>query len=75
MNYLLKLDFKNCSENSLIIKLKKEHEVDLENPKILRRLDRLKKEKAKHIFENGNYNFEVFQYALKDYFKKKEEKE
>ncbi len=38
-------------------------------------MDRLKKNKAKTIFENGNYNFEVFQYAIKDYFKKKEEKE
>ncbi|EGR30496.1 hypothetical protein IMG5_130470 [Ichthyophthirius multifiliis] len=75
MNYLLKLNFKNYKENSLMIKLKKEYDIDLENEKILRRLERLKKNKAKSIFENGNYNFEVFQYAIKDYFKKKEEKE
>ena len=60
MNYLLKLDFKNYKENSLISTLKKEIDIDLENDKILRRLDRLKKDKAKTIFENGNYNFEVF---------------
>lgn len=75
MNYLLKLDFKDFKNNTIMNKLKEELEVDLENDKILRRLDRLRKDKVKDIFENGNYNFEVFQYALKDYFKKKEEKE
>jgi len=41
-------------------KLKDELEVDLENEKIVRRLDRLRKDKVKDLFENGNYNFEVF---------------
>ncbi|EAS06282.3 transmembrane protein, putative (macronuclear) [Tetrahymena thermophila SB210] len=75
MNYLLKLDFKEYKNNGIMNKLREELQVDLDNEKILRRLDRLRKDKVKDIFENGNYNFEVFQYALKDYFKKKEEKE
>lgn len=60
MNFLLKLNFKEYASNSVMKKLKEELLVDLEDEKILRRLDRLKKDKVKDIFENGNYNFEVF---------------
>ena len=71
MNYYLDLDFNNPCE--LIIEVNKEFNVDLTNPKVLKRLARIKKDKAKEIFENGKYNFEVFKYALEDYFKRKEE--
>ena len=60
MNYLLKLDFKACETNTIMKKLKDELQVDLDNEKIARRLDRLRKDKVKDLFENGNYNFEVF---------------
>jgi len=41
----------------------------------MRRLNRLKLNKAKELFENGHFNLEMFQYAVKDYFKRKQEKE
>lgn len=82
MNYLLKLNFRDTSvENAvnptyvIIKKIAGEEEVDLTNEKTLRRLARLRNDKVKTIFENGNYNFDVFQYALKDYFKRKDEKQ
>lgn len=81
MNYLLKLNFRDVAENAanptnaIIKKIASEEEIDLTNEKTLRRLTRLRNDKVKTIFENGNYNFDVFQYALKDYFKRKDEKQ
>ena len=38
------------------------------------KIGKVKKEKAKEVFERGNFNFEMYKYALEDYFRKKEEK-
>lgn len=60
MNYLLKLNFMEYKSNEVMEKVRKELDLDLENDKILCRLDRLRRDKVKDLFENGNYNFEVF---------------
>ena len=42
----------------------------------MRRAQRLARDFAKDLFEKGQYNFEMYKYAIEDYFKKKrEEKE
>ena len=46
---------------------------DLE--KIQARLERLKFEKARDIYESANFNFELFEYSLKEYFKKRNDAE
>ena len=35
----------------------------------------MKKEKARNIFESAKFNFELFEYAIKEYFKIKAERE
>jgi len=75
MRFYHELDFTKWEENKIIKELLKDIILDLTSKKVQDRLRRLKNNKAKELFENGKFNFEVFQYALKDYFKKKEEKE
>jgi len=77
MRMYLDLDFKNWEENPNMKECLKgfEEYVDLHKPKVVRRLEKLKVQKAKEIFEGAKFNLEMFQYAVKEYFKKKEERE
>jgi len=73
IEYLYRLDFSKASEDLLIQAMLKEIPIDLSSSKVLHRIERIKIEKAKEIFQNENYNFEVLEWAMKDYFKLKEE--
>lgn len=75
MRFYHELDFTKWEENAIVKEILKDINIDMSSKKVQDRLRRLKNSKAKELFENGKFNFEVFQYALKDYFKKKEEKE
>jgi len=75
MKIYMNLDFKAYKENSMILEVLKEFDIDMEKQKIQKRLERLRISKIKELFENGKFNLELFQYAVKDYFKRKEEEE
>jgi len=75
MKIYMALDFKNWENDPLQKEILKEIDIDMTKPKTLKRLERLRITKVKEIFENGHFNLEVFQYAVKDYFKRKEEEE
>lgn len=73
INYYLNLDFKKWQENEFIIGVNKEFQIDLESSQVQSQLSSIKKMYAKEIFDNGKYNFEMFKYAVDDFFKKKED--
>jgi len=75
MKFYYHYDFSTYQTNEIFQELNKEFNLDLSQPKTMRRLNRLKLNKAKELFENGHFNLEMFQYAVKDYFKRKQEKE
>lgn len=75
MHFYLNLDFIGWEENELIRPLQKELKVDLGSKKIIRRLNRLCREKVSDIFGQGKFNFEVLDYAMQDYFKRKRQEE
>jgi ribosomal protein L12E/L44/L45/RPP1/RPP2 len=75
MKLYMGLDFKNYEKDPLIMEVLKEFDIDMTKPKVQKRLERLRIAKIKEIFENGKFNLEVLQYAIKDYFKRKEEEE
>jgi tetratricopeptide (TPR) repeat protein len=75
MKFYINLDFTNSQNNEMIQTALQEAQMDAIKPKTIRRLNRLKINKAKELFETGHFNLELFQYAVKDYFKRKEEKE
>lgn len=75
MKLYMALDFKNYQSDPLIMEILKEVDIDMTKPKVQRRLEKLRIAKIKEIFEKGQFNWEVFQYAVKDYYKKKEEEE
>jgi tetratricopeptide (TPR) repeat protein len=75
MKFYINFDFTNCQNNEIVQAVLQEVQIDLLKPKSIKRLNRLKLNKAKELFENGHFNLELFQYAVKDYFKRKEEKE
>jgi len=73
MKLYMNLDFKNYQNDKLLMEVLKDFDIDMEKPKIQRRLEKLRIAKIKEIFEKGQFNWEVFQYAVKDYYKRKEE--
>jgi len=73
MEFFYNLDFAKAEENETIMLSNKDYEVNFKNPKIIKRLNRLKEEKARNIFENAHFNYEMFDYALKEYFRIKNE--
>jgi len=75
MKIYMALDFKNYENDPLQREILKEIDIDMTKPKTQKRLEKLRMVKVKEIFENGKFNLEVFQYAVKDYFKRKEEDE
>jgi len=75
MKMYMALDFKNYENDPLQKEILKEIDLDMNKPKTQKRLEKLRTAKVKEIFENGHFNLEVFQYAVKDYFKRKEEEE
>jgi len=75
MKMYMAIDFKNYQNDPVLMEAVQDFEIDLSKPRTQARLDKLRLNKVKEIFENGNFNLEVFQYAVKDYFKKKEERE
>jgi len=75
MKFFMNYDFIDHQNNETIQEILKEIQLDLTKLKTIRRLNKLKLSKAKELFENGHFNLEVFQYAVKDYFKRKEEQE
>ena len=76
MKMYMGLDFKNYQQNPFIMEVSKEFDsVDMTKPKIQKRLEKLRINKIKELFEKGNFNLELFQYACKDYFKRKDEEE
>jgi ribosomal protein L12E/L44/L45/RPP1/RPP2 len=75
MKLYMALDFKNYQNDPLIMEALKDFDIDMNKPKVQKRLEKLRVSKIKEIFENGKFNLEVFQYAVKDYFKRKEEEE
>jgi len=74
MRFYMNFDFTNNAD-VILKEIVKEVDIDLTKASNLRRLNRLKINKAKELFETGHFNLELFQYAVKDYFKRKEEKE
>jgi len=75
MKFYMNYEFTDHQSNETIQEILKEIQLDMTKPKTIRRLNKLKLSKAKELFENGHFNLEVFQYAVKDYFKRKEEQE
>jgi len=76
MKLYMGLDFKNYQQNPFIMEVVKEFDsIDMTKPKIQKRLEKLRINKIKELFEKGNFNLELFQYACKDYFKRKDEEE
>lgn len=75
MKFYINLDFANAQNNEIVQTALQETQMENLKPKTIRRLNRLKINKAKELFETGHFNLELFQYAVKDYFKRKEEKE
>lgn len=75
MKLYMGLDFKNYQNDKLIMEVLKEYKdiIDITKPKVQRRLEKLRIAKIKEIFEKGQFNWEVFQYAVSDYYKRKEE--
>jgi len=73
MKLYMGLDFKNYQNDKLLMEVLKDFDIDMEKPKIQRRLEKLRIAKIKEIFEKGQFNWEVFQYAVSDYYKRKEE--
>jgi hypothetical protein len=67
MNYLKNLNFTNLSEDSIEQKLALELKIDLQDEKTLKRLTKLKFNRAKDIFYEGDYNFNIYKYALEEY--------
>jgi len=75
MKLYMAIDFKNYESDPLLMEVLKEFEIDMNKPKTQKRLEKLRINKVKEIFENGHFNLEMFQYAVKDYFKRKEDEE
>eukprot|EP01017_Pseudomicrothorax_dubius_P015695 TRINITY_DN1797_c0_g1_i3.p1 TRINITY_DN1797_c0_g1~~TRINITY_DN1797_c0_g1_i3.p1 ORF type:complete len:217 (+),score=82.77 TRINITY_DN1797_c0_g1_i3:13-663(+) len=77
MTFVLNIDFKSYKENPVIDDILQDVTIDIEDPKIQRRLERLKRQKIKDLFEiKGQiYNFQVFKWAVDDYFKRKEKEQ
>jgi len=75
MKMYFNMDFKNYENNPIITELAQDFEIDLSKPKNQKRFEKLKINKAKDIFESAHFNVQVFQYAVKDHLKKKQEKE
>jgi len=75
MKMYFNMDFKNYENNPIITDLARDFEIDLSKPKNQKRFEKLKLSKAKDIFESAHFNVQVFQYAVKDHLKKKQEKE
>lgn len=75
MKMYFNMDFKNYESNPIITELAQDFEIDLSKPKNQKRFEKLKINKAKDIFESAHFNVQVFQYAVKDHLKKKQEKE
>ena len=67
-----KLDFERASSNELILSANKEFNVDFGNSRTQKRLLRMKREKVREIYESQEFNFTMFEYALKEYFRRKE---
>mmetsp|Transcript_22644 Transcript_22644/g.19658 ORF Transcript_22644/g.19658 Transcript_22644/m.19658 type:complete len:136 (-) Transcript_22644:156-563(-) len=66
------LDFENPQDNEVMQECLQEFKsVNLKRAKTVRRLDNLKKEKAKDTFENAHFNMEIYQYAYKEYLQRK----
>lgn len=75
MEYCYELDFTKPDSNELIAEANGTFNVDLTNAKVLKRLHKIKTEKAKKIYEESQFNLEMFEYALKEYFKIKNERD
>lgn len=71
MKYLLELDFIDYEKDEVMYETLKNYNLNMSDKKIIRRLHKIRCEKAKELFEKGKYNFEVFEYSIKDYFKNK----
>ena len=59
----------------ILKELQKEFQIDLSDKKMIRRLIKLSREEVTEIFGKSIFNFEVLDYAMKDYFKSQEKKE
>ncbi|CAD8158036.1 unnamed protein product [Paramecium pentaurelia] len=75
MSFFMNLDFIDYDNDEQIKELAQKYQINLNDKKYIRRLIRLCREQVTELFGQGKFNFEVFEYAMKDYFKKKKEKQ
>ena len=76
MEFFYNLDFtmEGVKKNEIIMQVNKNINVNFENEKVFKRLNKLKYDKAREIYETANFNFEMFEYALREYFRIKKER-
>jgi hypothetical protein len=75
MRFYLKLDFENPEKQEVLASAYKEFKTPYRERRTLRRLRRIRTERVKELYESQPFNFELFEYALKEYYRLKEERE
>ncbi|CAD8077631.1 unnamed protein product [Paramecium sonneborni] len=75
MSFYMNLDLIDYENDDILKELVIKHQLNFTDKKYVRRLIRLCRENVTEIFGQGKFNFEVFEYAMTDYFKKKREQE
>mmetsp|Transcript_8395 Transcript_8395/g.1121 ORF Transcript_8395/g.1121 Transcript_8395/m.1121 type:complete len:82 (+) Transcript_8395:323-568(+) len=70
MYFYYDLDLTETTKDEIVLEINQKYKIPFAEKRVIKRVEKLKREYARYIYEEANFNFPILEYAIKEYYKK-----